>query len=194
MKKYYYLILLFTLSLPLMGMSCDTSTEVKQTQAVQRQQAQYAKGQPIPAFDWSLERDLIIKLYTIRNQKVATHSVWRGDFSVVEGDCPSYGYGIPYDTSLTNPLMATDEDLEGFDKSSLVAIEQAEPNGIFASKNTQATWVMCLGVAPGSVEPVYVESKVTVYPGPVNVDYATDRVTRSGASTVLINIDPVSVK
>ena len=58
-------------------------------------------------------------------------------------------------------------------------------NGIFASKNTAATWVMCLGKG-GTVEPVYVETKVTVYPGPVKVDYETNRVTRSGAATVMI--------
>ena len=44
---------------------------------------------------------------------------------------------------------------------------------------------MCLGET-GEIEPVYVESKVTVYPGPVKVDYEHNRVTRSGAATVMI--------
>jgi len=115
--------------------------------------------------------------------------VWRSDYGIIEGDCPSYGYGIPYDTSLTNPLVATDIDIQGDEHSyqggALTSIEQAEPNGIFASKNTSATWVMCLGES-GQIEPVYVESHVTVYPGPVKVDYEHNRVTRSGAATVLI--------
>jgi hypothetical protein len=157
------------------------SSEKQDSRQVQQQQSQYAKGQPIPAFDWSLERDLVIQLYTVRNMKAATHSVWRSDRGMVEGDCPSYGYGIPYDTSLTNPLQSTGNSMHA-----ITTIEQAEPNGIFASKNTAATWVMCLGTA-GSIEPVYVETKVTVYPGPVDVDYATNRVSRSGAATVLIN-------
>jgi len=163
--------------------SCDAEKNVEKRDAmrVQEQQSQYEKGQPIPAFDWSLERDLVIQLYKVRNQKAATHSVWRSDYGTIEGDCPSYGYGIPYDTSLTNPLVAT-----GSSRYSLTSIEQAEPNGVFASKNTSATWVMCLGEA-GSVEPVYVESHVTVYPGPVKVDYESNRVTRSGAATVLIS-------
>lgn len=170
------------------------TTESRDARRVQQQQSQYEKGQPIPAFDWSLERDLVIKLYQVRNQKAATHSVWRGDFSVIEGDCPSYGYGIPYDTSLTNPLVATDlaqsgnQHFYGQGGSSLASIEQAEPNGVFASKNTAATWVMCLGEA-GSLEPIYVETKVTVYPGPVIVDYENNRVTRSGAATVLIRTE-----
>lgn len=165
------------------------TVESRDAERVSLQQSQYEKGQPVPAFDWSLERHLVIELYRVRNQKAATHSVWRSDYGTLEGDCPSYGYGIPYDTSLTNPLVATDIDNEGeehnYQGGSLTSIEQAEPNGIYASKNTSATWVMCLGEA-GNVEPVYVESKVTVYPGPVVVDYTSNRVTRSGAATVMI--------
>lgn len=166
------------------------TTDSKDSQAVAMQQSQYAKGQPIPTYDWSLERDLVIQLYNVRNQKVATHSVWRSDRGMIEGDCPSYGYGIPYDTSLTNPLVATDIDNQGeehhFDGGALSSIEQPEPNGIFASKNTSATWVMCLSEG-ASIEPVYTESRVTVYPGPVLANYTTDRVVRSGAATVLIS-------
>lgn len=169
------------------------------TKAVARQQDQYLKAQPIPAFDWSLERELLIRLYQVRNMKVATHSVWRSDYGLIEGDCPSMGYGIPYDSSLTNPLQATDIDNQGeehnpgIDRSgSLVTIEQPEPNGIFASKNTAATWVMCTG-DDGSIEPVYVESKVTVFPGNVNVDYQNNRVQREGKPTVTIPVK-VAVK
>lgn len=170
----------------LVGCGAEETPEMRDKERVQSQQAQYEKGQPVPAFDWSLERDLVIQLYRVRNQKAATHSVWRSDFGQIEGDCPSYGYGIPYDTSLTNPLAPTVHKYNawGWHAESEV-VEQAEPNGIFASKNTTATWVMCLGES-GQVEPVYVESKVTVFPGPVVVDYEMNRVTRSGAATVLI--------
>ena len=168
------------------------SSAAKDTATVELQQSQYAKGQPIPMYDWSLERHFVIQLYNVRNQKAATHSVWRSDRGMIEGDCPSYGYGIPYDTSLTNPLVATNINTRGqahtYQGGALASVEQAEPNGIFASKNTAATWVMCLGEA-GNVEPVYVETKVTVYPGPVKVDYSSNRVNRSGAATVLINRD-----
>jgi uncharacterized protein YceK len=168
----------------------EQTTESRDAQRVSQQQAQYEKGQPIPAYDWSLERHLVVQLYNIRNQKAVTHSVWRSDLGTIEGDCPSYGYGIPYDTSLTNPLVATDIDNQGEEHSyqggALTSIEQAEPNGIFASKNTAATWVMCL-CESGGIEPVYVETKVTVYPGPVIVDYENNRVVRSGAANVLIS-------
>lgn len=180
MKKLAVVVLVTSL---LAG--CDWwsgTSDTKDTATIQKQQDQYAKAQPIPVFDWSLERNLVIELYKVRNQNAVTHSVWRSNYGQIEGDCPSYGYGIPYDTSLTNPLVVA----EHVSHRGITTIEQAEPNGLFASKNTSATWVMCLGKA-GTLEPVYVETKVTVYPGPVTVDYEKNRVTRNGVATVTIN-------
>ena len=159
--------------------------EYKDQRDVDYQQRQYAIGQPIPKFDWSLERHLVTELYRIRNERVATHAVWRSNYGLIEGDCPSMGFGIPYDTSLTNPLRTTDLDQKGYANASLAVIEQAEPNGVFASKNTSATWVMCVG-SGGSIEPVYIESKVTIYPYPLKVDYANNRVYRAGKASVKI--------
>ena len=176
MRKYLILIVLVAV---IHIAACKSSNTVSEQNAVNQQQDQYLIGQPIPRLDWSLERQLVIELYLIRNRQVATHAVWRSDYGIVEGDCPSVGYGMPYDSSLTNPLKA----VGGYE--SRTSIEQAEPNGIFASKNTSATWVMCVGDG-GSIEPVYVESKVTVFPGPVIVDYDSNRVVRSGAATVRI--------
>jgi len=134
---------------------------------VNSQQEQYSVAQPIPSFDFSLERQVAIQLYEARNHEVATHTVWRGDTSVIEGDCPSIGYPLPYDVQLTNPLK------RAYNGAS-VAIEQAEPNGLYSSKNSVATWVRC--VIDGRQVPVYVEGKVTAYPLPVEVDYDTNRV------------------
>lgn len=167
----------------------EDSPATKETMKVLQQQDQYAKGQPVPAFDWSFERDLVIQLYHLRNQKVATHTVWRSDYGTIEGDCASIGYGIPYDTSLTNPLMSTDEDEEGFNNDALTSIEQAEPNGIFASKNTTATWIMSVDEGTGQIMPLYIESKVTVYPYPVEVNYKENKVFRSGKPSTSININ-----
>lgn len=160
--------------------ACEVSQEAKDSEAVARQQSQYAASQPVPAFNWSLERHLVTQLYQMRNQKVATHSVWRSDRGMIEGDCASIGFGLPYDTSLTNPLQN-----EWRSGGSSGTIEQAEPNGLFSSKNTSATWVLCASDS-GMIEPVYVETKVTVYPYPVDVNYAANMVKKSGAATVTI--------
>ena len=169
MKKIILSIVSLFIILGMVGCySGNTSANNKEAQAVSRQQDQYAKGQPVPAFDWSLERDLIIQLYNLRNQKVATHTVWRSDYGMIEGDCASIGYGLPYDTSLTNPLVATDVSDRGtthtYQGGALASIEQAEPNGIYASKNTTATWIMSVDIETSQVMPLYIEGKVTVYP------------------------------
>ncbi len=181
-SRYAMLAFVIFATATLTGCLPDTQ-QTEDAKIVEMQQSQYAKAQPVPVYDWSLERDLLIKLYDIRNGKVATHSVWRSDYGMIEGDCPSMGYGLPYDTSLTNPQVATNENQSGSRISSLTSIGQPEPNGVFASTNTSATWVMCVG-AGGIIEPHYIESKVTVYPGPVSVDYEKNRVVRTGKATV----------
>lgn len=177
-------LILIPLGFLLLGTStCNFDTqEDKDRKVVQAQQAQYAIGQPVPVYDWSLERDLVIQLYNLRNERVVTHAVWRSDYGKVEFDCPSMGYGIPYDTSLTNPWQA-----EHGHNYSTTSIGQAEPNGVFASTNTSATWIMCVEDG-GILRPVYVEAKVTVYPWPMDVNYDTDRVTPAGKATVSMEI------
>ena len=187
MKKLSAVVL--CLSILLVGCNYKPSQEQKDSKAVEAQQSQYAKAQPIPAYDYSLERELVIKLYNLRNEKVSTHSVWRSNSGIVEGDCTSMGFGIPYDTSLTNPnqISAKRVGYSGNKHYADGTIGQAEPNGIFASTNTSATWVMCISKS-GAIEPHYVESKVTVYPYQVNVNYKTNRVTRkNGSKSVSLN-------
>lgn len=178
MKNTFKIISLLAMVFTISACDIKPSQTKKTAAAVERQQSQYSAAQPIPMFDWSLERDLVIQLYNTRNLKALTHSVWRSDRGMVEGDCSSIGFGIPYDTSLTNPLKGTYHANGG-----TTVVEQPEPNGIFASKNTSATWVLCAG-STGTIEPLYVETKVTVYPYPVSVDYATNRVKKAGKSTV----------
>lgn len=171
-----------------LGLLCTASrcddAESKDRETVAEQQAQYGIVQPVPQFDWSLERDVAIQLYQARNQKVATHTVWRGGMSVIEGDCPSIGYPIPYDTSLTNPLKRTYHNG--------AVLEQAEPNGLYSSKNSISTWVRCITVVGGKrIEaPVYVESTVTAYPYPVIVDYETNRVVPIKNAKPTVTIKP----
>ncbi len=181
MNKLIALGIFLGLSLLLNACQSRDLQERADKAAVQKQQSQYAKAQPLPTYDWSLERDLVIKLYNLRNQKVSTHSVWRSDYGMIEGDCTSMGYGIPYDTSLTNPL----QHYSGTSQGEGSAIGQAEPNGVFASTNTAATWVMCVGES-GNIEPHYVEAKVTVYPYEVQVDYEINRVIKTGKTTAVL--------
>lgn len=168
------------LAMPLAASQCENNS-AEERRKVEAQQDIYSVAQPIPQFSWSLERNIVIQLYAARNTEVATHTVWRSDFGMIEGDCPSIGYPVPYDTSLTNPLMRAY-------MGSGAVIEQPEPNGIFASKNSIATWVRCTVEIDGVPKqaPIYIESRVTAYPYPVIVDYENDRAIKSGDPSLTI--------
>lgn len=74
MKKAAIILMV---GLAMAGCEKKQSADVKDTKTANAQQEQYSKAQPIPMFDWSLERQLVIDLYQVRNQKAATHSVPR---------------------------------------------------------------------------------------------------------------------
>jgi hypothetical protein len=172
-----YLFALLTLALLLPGCYPEPTADDHDAVAADLQQAHYQKAQPLPFLDYSLERDIYIQLYQARQENVATHTIWRSDFGMVEFDCSSIGYPIPFDTSLTNPLKADYSKFgtPGAYREEIVVTEQAEPNGLFPSKNSIATWVRC--VYDGKTVPIYIEAKVTTFPFPLVVDYTTDRVT-----------------
>ena len=186
--NFYKSILLLVVGMLLLTFGCEggDKAEVADREAVKRQQEQYQESQPIPFFEFSLERDIAIQLYKARNERVATWTVWRSDYGMVLGDCPSIGYPLPYDTSLTNPLKTTHGTGSQYGK----VLEQAEPNGLYSSKNSIATWVRCVTSVNGSdVEaPIYIEGKVNAYPYPVTVDYEKNRVKPVAGATPSVTI------
>lgn len=189
MKNFIVFIVMMTL-LALTGCvdSSGSKQEMVDATRVNDQQEQYAKTQPVPWFDHSRERSVYTQIYQARNKNVATHTVWRGDMSIIEGDCPSIGFPIPYDVQLTNPEKIALMNY-GVGNWTSGTVEQAEPNGLFSSKTTAATWVMCAISDQGTAKmvPVYVEGRVTTYPYPVNVDYEKNRVYKAhGAESSVV--------
>ena len=155
---------------------CNSQRDVEKA-TVDRQQSVYLNSQPVPAYDFSLERARIIELYNARMHATQTWSVWRSMTGMIEGDCPSSGYPLPYGVQLTAPEVYLQQGGVG---------PQAEPNGLFTNGITsEATWIPC--IVDGAISPMYVETKVTTYPYPVRVDYETGRVERDGASTVTLS-------
>lgn len=47
----------------------------------------------------------------------------------------------------------------------------------------------CRGYPAGIIEPIYVETKVTVYPYLVSVNYENNRVTKAGKSSISLSIN-----
>jgi hypothetical protein len=152
---------------------CDEQ-EREDRKSVRRQQEHYRINQPVPFYEFSIELDAAIQIYDARiRDNLKTWTVWRSNSGIIEGHCASVGYPIPYDVQLTNPLKPA------YNSSSSV-IEQTEPNGLYSSHNSIATWVRELVVIDGKaiVSPTYIESKVTCYAYPIKVDYENNRVYR----------------
>ncbi len=166
----------------------------RETQAkVNDQQNVYNNNQPIHAYNWSLERQVVQQIYDYRTMKaIDTWSVWVSEQSGEPIDmCASKGFPIPYNTSLTNPL----QKLYNYDS----VVAQAEPNGLFPGGSTSSTWVLCVQ-SDGSTYPVYVEPNVITYPWAVKIVVGTDgrrRIERSGDPDLSTKIDlekPTSIK
>lgn len=143
--------------------------------AVSRQQEQYRENQPVHRYNFSNELDVYQQIYDARVEgSISTWTVIRSNTGVILDDFSSLGFPLPYDVQLTNPLKVVDLGAEGG-----VVIEQPEPNGLYSSKNTVATWVLVVRMVEGVavVTPFYSEDKVSCYPYPINVDYVNNRVT-----------------
>lgn len=145
--------------------SQNESSENKDRELVDKQQKIYSETQPVHIYDYSIPRDIYQQIYDFTTTNVvATYTVIESITGVTRYECPSMGYPIPADTSLTNPLQGQyNVDNVGMDEFSVV-VEQAEPNGLFSSKNTDATWVLCVNLESGDVYPVYNEHKTMTFP------------------------------
>jgi hypothetical protein len=165
------------LSLGFVGLVCAgaggdgcTRTPVSAAQIEQatqnRQMDQFLRNQPVPSFDWSLERHMMLALYTARQHATNTFSVVQSEFTgKVLWSCPSIGFPLPYATQLTNPEQVvfahhpTEHDASG-------VVSQQEPNGLFTPSTADGTWVPCVD-EKGKIVPVYEERKVTTFLRPM---------------------------
>jgi hypothetical protein len=132
------------------------------------QMEQFLRNQPVPSFDWSLERHMLIQLYTARQKATNTFSVVQSEFTgKILWECASIGFPLPYATQLTNPMQVSgDTHCGGQCGVSAVAIGQQEPNGLFPPATADGTWVPCVD-DKGKITPVYEERKVTTFLRPV---------------------------
>lgn len=161
MKSLHTYIGLSCLSLILIFLSgCGGGNEAEDRAIVDTQQAHYSDVQPLPFYDYSIPRDIVIQIYNVVTQEARnTYTVIESVTGETKFHGPSIGYGIPADTSLTNPLRPSFSRM--YNNGEI--IEQAEPNGLFSSKNTDGTWVLFLD-GNGDITPIYTEHKATTFP------------------------------
>jgi hypothetical protein len=138
---------------------CDDSAARKESQKVMDQQSQYGIAQPVPVFNWSLERHIVIELYKARNSSVATYTYVRNQYTgKVLSSCKSIGFPISAATQLTAP-----EGLQYLGTGpGYRMLPQAEPNGVFPPSQSRGTWVLCAS-KDGKATPRYYEEDVEAY-------------------------------
>ena len=129
------------------------------------QMEQFLRNQPVPSFDWSLERHMLIQLYAARQKATNTYSVVQSEYTgKILWQCNSIGFPLPYSTQLTNPLqILRTADYQG---GAAGVVAQQEPNGLFSPATSDGTWVPCVD-EKGKITPVYEEKHVTVFLRPV---------------------------
>ena len=163
MKISHCVSLAIVESLSILG--CEPTSDQKDSATVQSQMDIYQRNQPIPILLYSQDRDNLIQIYQMKATEArSTHAVVRGTTGEYLWDCPSVGFPLPADTQLTNPLVASWRG-----GSAVGIVEQAEPNGLFTSKNTDGTYVLCV-LSDGSVSPQYTEMKIETFSRPISVD------------------------
>lgn len=124
----------------------------------------YVENQPVPLYDYSAQRDIVIQLYNATVPKMANSWTVFYEFGTATDSCASKGYPIPYGVSLTSPEYERDSDAQGS-----LALPQPEPSGLYTNTVTSsASWVLCLN-PNGAVEPVYAEGNVRTYAHPVTI-------------------------
>jgi hypothetical protein len=127
------------------------------------QMEQFLRNQPIPSFDWSLERHMLIQIYAARQRATNTYTYVQSEYTgKVLWSCPSIGFPLPYSTQLTNPQQVVWK--EGYTRGEFagVTLGQQEPNGLFPPPTASGTWVPCVNDT-GKITPVYEERNVSTF-------------------------------
>ena len=164
-KRIVVLILAMVLTMGLLvgcddGMSQSTSTEKTYTEDLMNQ-ALSSVG--LPNVSNYFERAQLKTIYELRDDpKLNCFWYTKNDMTgkwIFQGKC--IGYGIPYSTQMTNPdtvQTGGSSSSSGYWGSTIC---QAEPNGLYSTGSTNATWILTVS-SDGSIKPTYVESEVTV--------------------------------
>lgn len=118
------------------------------------------------------EKAQLKEIYELRDDpNLICYWYTRNDMSgkwIYQGTC--VGYGIPYTTQFTQPetmqraalpaLKLNGED-KGRNEYFTEVLPQADPNGLYSSASTSATWILTTD-ENGDIKPTYVESEITV--------------------------------
>lgn len=184
MKKNLAIAVLAVLAVLAVACSKPTSGSKQLTQDQQTagsQQSIYTGSQPVELYDFSQERETLLAIYRARAKTVSTWSVFLSAQGVPLTSCPSIGYPIPATTQLTNPDQLVRVNVGNGNYVDGV-LSQAEPTGVYAPSDTEATYVVCLR-SNGSNAIVYSEPPVMTFSYEVRV--VDGRIVDSGGTSTV---------
>ena len=161
MKKKLLAVGVIGVLMASMLVGCTESTSSKENSYTEETKNQILDMYGMPNISNGYEYAQLKDIYELRDDpNLVCHWYTKNDMSgkwVYQGTC--IGYGIPYTTSMTAP-----ESYQRIKTSAGVCREVlplAEPNGLYASPSTSATWILTTD-KEGNITPTYVESEITV--------------------------------
>lgn len=173
MRKRFIPLLLLSVASVLTA--CDYKPSATQQDAAATNSAMQtlSKTQPIPVITVSRTRETLIAAIKARAASNATWTVERSTTGEVLRVIPSIGYPVPADTQLTNPMQMVCGG-----NTACTSIDQAEPDGTYTSKNTDATLV--IEVLDNGQTVLFVsENKLSTYAYPVKAEGG--KIVKAGA-------------
>lgn len=159
MKKRFLAVVMMMVLVMTMLTACGKQTEETQYTEDLMNQAYDTVG--FPDVSNYFERHQLKEIYELRDDpKLICYWYTKSDMTgkwIYQGEC--IGYGIPYTTSMTaSESLQRIETKIGVDYA---IVPLAEPNGLYASPSTSATWILTTD-KNGNIAPTYVESEITV--------------------------------
>ena len=156
MKKLL-LVLPFAMALVACDQRPETSTQIERKKQ-EEMSLQAVQQVGMPAITNFAEKRMMKDILELRDKNVATVTYLVGMNNQLTKVCDSVGYGLPYATQYTNPQRVSDYT------HGVVAIPQADPNGLYSPASAEGTWVLCVDHKDGKAKPLYIEPRIIVSP------------------------------
>jgi hypothetical protein len=144
--------------------ACDvkeTSTQIERRKQ-EELSLQAVQSVGMPSIVNFAEKRMMKDILELRDQNVATTAYIVDMNGKLHKICTAVGYGLPYATQFTNPQRVSDYT------HGVVAIPQADPNGLYSPASADGTWVLCVDPKSGKPRPVFIEPRVIVSPFPLD--------------------------
>lgn len=176
MNKKGVVVIMLALLLGIVGVGCGevaAKSDVGSQETINNQQEQILEESNrqlgMPEITNFFEKDMAKKIWELRDDpQLTTYAYFKsmdGKF-VYLGRC--IGFGLPYTTQYTNPEKMDSVDGGDYGARNPYTLPQADPNGLFSSETTNATWLMVVNEETNEPEIMYSEPEIIVTQSKLN--------------------------